>query len=137
MSVASTYIIQGDLPALSTLEGIGDGTDGAELVFHGRVRQNEQGQPIVALDYEHYAEMAEAELQAVAQETAAAYPISELVCWHRVGRVAIGDASLRVLIRSPHREEALNAMGDFIVRMKARVPIWKWGVTASGDRFPA
>ncbi len=36
--------------------------DGAELVFNGRVRDSEHGHKIVALEYEQYEGMAEAEL---------------------------------------------------------------------------
>ncbi len=133
-----THILTGELPPLDTLD-LPDtgGADGAELIFHGRVRQLEHGEPIIALDYEHYAGMAESQLRAVADDIATRFPISDLLCWHRVGRVLVGHSSLRVLIRAPHRQESLDAMSAFIIDLKAKVPIWKWGVTADGKRFPS
>ncbi len=111
--------------------------DGAELIFHGRVRDEEEGEKIIGLDYEHYPEMAESELQKLGEETAERFDIHDLFCRHRVGRIAVGEASLRVVIWSRHRKEALQAMDWFIVELKKRVPIWKWGVTADGRRFPS
>ena len=40
--------------------------EGAELVFNGRVRETEHGEKILALEYEHYACMAEQELRGLA-----------------------------------------------------------------------
>jgi molybdopterin synthase catalytic subunit len=110
---------------------------GAELIFFGRVRDDEAGQSISGLEYEHYAGMAEKELQKLAEETVAKYPIQEIDCRHRVGFVPVGEASLRLSIFSAHRREALDAMDWFINQLKERVPVWKWGVTVNGEKFPS
>ena len=136
-AVVTTRIIDGPLPPLDDAVVSGDGESGAELIFHGRVRATEDGRPIVALDYEAYGGMAEKELQAVAEETAAKFPLHVLHCLHRIGQVPVGDASLRVTIRAAHRAEAIQALAHFIDQLKDRVPIWKWGVTAEGERFPS
>lgn len=111
--------------------------DGAEFIFHGRVRDEEEGEKIIGLDYEHYPQMAESELQKLGEETVQKFGVHDLFCWHRVGRIAVGESSLRVVIWSRHRKEALQAMDWFIIELKKRVPIWKWGVTADGRRFPS
>ena len=113
------------------------GEAGAELVFYGRVRPHEEGREIIALDYEHYAGMAERELAALAAEAERRYALLGLEVLHRVGRVPVGEASLRVVTRSRHRQEGLAALAWFIAELKQRVPIWKWGVTAAGERFPS
>ena len=59
--MVKTCIIKKIIPALPSDET--HTNDGAELQFYGRVREMENGQPIVALDYEHYEGMAEKELQ--------------------------------------------------------------------------
>lgn len=132
--MAQTQITTEALPSF-----VGDDSadqNGAELVFHGRVRADEAGQQIAALFYEHYAGMAEDQLQQVADEAVRKFPISNLTCLHRVGTVPAGQASLRVVVHSRHRAEALTALGWFVTELKRRVPIWKWAVTAEGDRFP-
>ncbi len=135
--MVETRIIDGPLPPLDDAAVPSDGQDGAELLFHGRVRGTEGGRPIVALDYEAYLPLAETELRAVADDTASRFPIRSLVCLHRIGRIGVGEASMRVIIRSPHRTEAITALAHFIEQLKDRVPIWKWGVTAEGERFPS
>ncbi len=110
---------------------------GAEVIFHGRVRGEEGGRKIVALEYEAYAEMAEQELQNIGTEAAEKFAILDLYCDHRTGAVPVGEVSLRLVIRANHRGAALEAMAWFITELKARVPIWKWGLTADGERFPS
>lgn len=131
----AAHVVTGPLPELGSDDGRRD--DGSELIFHGRVRAEEHGRPIIALEYEHYPEMAEAQLRRVAEETAARFPIRDLFCWHRVGRIGVGETSLRVVIWSCHRAEGLEAMTFFVRRLKREVPIWKWAVTADGERFPS
>ncbi|MBT3251498.1 MAG: molybdenum cofactor biosynthesis protein MoaE [Candidatus Marinimicrobia bacterium] len=111
--------------------------DGAELVFHGRVRDTENDEIIVSLDYEHYPEMAEKELQILGEKTVRKFPISELYCIHRVGEIPIGHLSMQVIIWSPHRLEAIEAMTWFISTLKRDVPIWKHAVFADGRRIPS
>ena len=101
--------------------------NGAELQFYGRVREIENGKPIIALDYEYYKGMAEKELQTLGEKTMCEFSISKLDCIHRVGKIPVGEASLRVIIWSKHRLEALEAMAWFISQLKTDVPIWKNG----------
>lgn len=108
--------------------------DGAEVIFNGRVRETENGEKIVALEYERYEGMAEEELEHLAQETVNKFPIHDLFCRHRVGEVPVGQTSLHISIWSEHREEGLQAMDWFISELKKRVPIWKWAVFADGTK---
>ena len=130
-----TRIIKNKIPALASHES--HTRDGAELQFYGRVREMENGQPIVALDYEYYEGMAEKELQKLGEETMSRFAINQLDCIHRVGKIPVGEASLRVVIWSKHRVEALDAMAWFISQMKRDVPIWKNAVLKDGSRIPS
>jgi len=111
--------------------------DGAELVFNGRVRATEHGENITALEYEQYEEMAEAELTQLAEEAMNKFPIHDLFCRHRIGRVDVGETSLHVSIWSQHRKEAIEAMDFFIKELKKRVPIWKWAILSDGTKVPS
>ena len=110
---------------------------GSELIFNGRVRSKENGQEINGLEYEQYEGMAESELKRIANETVNTYPISDLFCKHRVGRVPIGETSLHVVIWSKHRKEGLEAITFFISELKKRVPIWKWAILKDGTKIPS
>ena len=81
--------------------------------------------------------MAEAELTQLAEETCKKFPIHDLFCKHRIGRVDVGETSLHVVIWSKHRKEGLEAMTWFISELKKRVPIWKWAILEDGSRIPS
>ena len=128
-------IVQGRIVPFPTDDSRRD--EGAELVFNGRVRSTEHGKLILALEYEHYSGMAEKELNDLARETAEKFPIRDLFCRHRIGRINIGETSLHVAIWSRHRKEGMVAMAHFIAELKKRVPIWKWAILASGEKVPS
>ncbi len=110
---------------------------GAELIFNGRVRATEHGQKIIALEYEQYEGMTKSELTLLADETCNKFPIHDIYCKHRIGKVAVGETSLHVVIWSKHRKEAIEAMDWFILELKKRVPIWKWAILEDGSRIPS
>ena len=111
--------------------------DGAELVFNGRVRATEHGENITLLEYEQYEGMAETELRNLAENTVKRFPLHDLLCKHRVGKVKVGETSLHVVIWSKHRQEGIDAMSWFIVELKKRIPIWKWAILEDGSRIPS
>jgi len=128
-------IVQGRIVPFPTDDSRRD--EGAELVFNGRVRGTEHGKLILALEYEHYSGMAEKELNDLALETAEKFPLRDVFCRHRVGRINIGETSLHVAIWSKHRKEGLEAMTYFITELKKRVPIWKWAILQDGEKVPS
>ena len=111
--------------------------DAAELVFNGRVRAKEHGENITALEYEQYEGMAETELRNLAENTVKRFPLHDLLCKHRVGKVKVGETSLHVVIWSKHRQEGIDSMSWFIVELKKRIPIWKWAILEDGSRIPS
>jgi len=110
---------------------------GSEIIFHGRVRDMENGQKIVALDYEQYEGMAKKKLSAIADDTKKKFGLTDIHCLHRIGRIPVGEISVRIIIWSKHRAGGLNALDWFITQLKTDVPIWKWGVNSDGERFPS
>ncbi len=111
--------------------------DGAELQFYGRVRDSEHGEKIKALDYEYYENMAELELQKLAEITYSKFDLNEFYCIHRVGEVPVGESSLLVQVWSKHRVNGLDAMAWFISQLKKYVPIWKNAVLKDGTIIPS
>lgn len=98
---------------------------GARLVFEGIVRRDEDGKPLAALDYQTYEPMARHTLAQLASDIVKQFGLSSLAVQHSRGRVPVGGCSLRVVIESAHRGEGLDAMREFIRRLKQDVPIWK------------
>lgn len=109
------------------------GEDGAVVTFEGVVRNNTKGRATLYLDYECYEAMAIRVLAALGAEIAAALPIGRIAMVHRLGRMEIGEASVVVIVTSPHRKPAFDAALEGINRLKKTVPIWKKEYFADGE----
>jgi molybdopterin synthase catalytic subunit len=120
-------------PARLLAEVSGSGR-GAAVLFVGTVREQNAGRPVTGIEYSAYRGMAERELAAIVEEAAAAYPGVALVVEHRLGRLAIGEASIAIAAAHPHRAAAYDASRRVIEETKRRVPIWKREQYADGTR---
>jgi molybdopterin synthase catalytic subunit len=99
---------------------------GAAVAFAGLVRGREAGAAIRGLEYEAFRAMAERQFGLLLDGLAARWPAVESVrLVHRLGPVAVGEASLWVEVVAPHRAEAFAAGQWLIDEMKRVVPIWK------------
>jgi len=112
-----------------------DTETGAQVRFLGLVRGSFQGQPVLRLCYEAYGEMAAAELGAIGREAAARFGVRGVRLLHRLGEVAVGEASLVVDVAGTHRAETFAACGWIVDQVKARVPIWKKELLADGEAW--
>lgn len=99
--------------------------DGAALLFWGVVRNQNDGRPVSHLEYSAYAEMAEREMRRIADEARERFGTGAIGVIHRIGMLAIGEASVAISVASPHRAEAYEASRYVIEQLKQRVPVWK------------
>lgn len=106
---------------------------GGVVSFVGNVRDHARGQSIRFLEYEAYPEMAEREMQKIADEAARRWPGTRVAIAHRTGHLEIGDAAVVVVACAPHRGEAFEACRYAIDTLKVTVPIWKKEVAESGE----
>lgn len=100
-------------------------TDGACVCFEGWVREQNDGKPVTALEYEAHRTIAEKEGEKILAEARERFAITNARCEHRIGRLAIGDCAVWVGVSSPHRGAAFDACRYIIDETKRRVPIWK------------
>ena len=109
-------------------------SSGGIAVFLGTTRAelNASKQPLVALDYEAYPEMALEQMRDLARRARQQWPIARLALLHRNGRVAVGEPSVIIAVASPHRGEAFDACEWLIDTLKKEVAIWKKEVWADG-----
>ncbi len=98
---------------------------GAVLVFLGTVRDSHQGRRVERLTYSAYRAMAEERLLRIVDELEAAGDDLALAIVHRLGEVAVGEASVAIAAASPHRAAAYEASREALERLKHEVPIWK------------
>lgn len=107
-------------------EAVRDPRAGAICCFEGTTRQEHEGRAVASLSYEAYRDMAERELAAIAREARRRFPGLVRVCLaHRLGEVALTEASVLVAASAPHRAEAFEACRFAIDALKASAPIWK------------
>ncbi|MDQ2964627.1 MAG: molybdenum cofactor biosynthesis protein MoaE [Chloroflexota bacterium] len=99
--------------------------DGALCLFVGVVRNENDGRRTESIEYEAYGAMAESEMERIAKDLALEFPAVRIRMTHRVGRLAVGEASVAIAAASPHRAEAFAACRAAIDRIKTTVPIWK------------
>jgi molybdopterin synthase catalytic subunit len=109
--------------------------DGALCLFVGVVRDQNAGRAVVRLEYEAYEEMALPLMEEIAAEARRLFPITAIRLVHRLGALAIGEASVAVAVASPHRAEAFAACRFAIDTLKAKVPIWKKEFYADGSAW--
>jgi molybdopterin synthase catalytic subunit len=108
---------------------------GAVVSFLGVVRDHADGRDGVhSMTYEAYEEHATRALHDVASEARRRWPDLERVALvHRVGELALSEASVAVVVGAPHRAEAFDAARFCIDTLKESVPIWKQEHWAGGS----
>jgi molybdopterin synthase catalytic subunit len=99
--------------------------NGAVVTFEGVVRDNTGGRPTEFLDYDCYEPMALRLMEELAADILAKHAIGEIAMVHRLGKLAIGEASVVISVSAPHRKPAFEACFEAINRLKSTVPIWK------------
>lgn len=102
---------------------------GAEVIFLGRVRNHSKRadgrdpRAVTKITYQGYEAMAEARLAAICRELSGDGVEVEIL--HRLGDVAVGEASVAIAARAAHRAEAFSACAEALDRLKREAPIWK------------
>jgi molybdopterin synthase catalytic subunit len=105
---------------------------GACVTFEGWVRDHNDGEPVIALEYEAHAAIATDEGERILDEARQRFAILAALCEHRVGTLAIGDCAVWVGVSAAHRGAAFDACRYIIDETKQRVPIWKKEHYANG-----
>lgn len=120
---------------------------GAVVTFLGVVRDHAEGRDgVERITYEAYEEAAADAIGAVVREVRRRYPaLGRVAVVHRVGDVALSEASVAVVVSAAHRAEAFDGARCCIDLVKEAVPIWKrehhaggsgWGTDARPIRVP-
>ena len=126
------WLTEDVLDAQQVAACVDDPACGAVVTFIGNVRQTNEGRDVHYLEYEAFPGMAEAKMAEIAREIEERWDLSQVAIVHRLGRCAIGEASIIIAVASPHRKEAFEACHYAIDRVKQIVPIWKREVWRDG-----
>lgn len=99
--------------------------DGAIVTFHGVTRDHHDGRAVRGLAYEAYEPMAVEKALGILREAVMRHDVGRIHVVHRLGPVAIGEASIVVVVGAAHRGPSFEAARDVMDRIKRQVPIFK------------
>lgn len=107
---------------------------GAISMFIGTTRNEYQGRKVLRLEYEAYVPMARSQLLTLSDEIRMRWQsIKKIAIVHRLGVVPVTEASVIIVVSSPHRAESLQAVSFAIDQIKAKIPIWKKEIYENGE----
>src|SRR5271170_2648057 len=107
------------IDAATLLASCNDPRHGACASFFGAVRNHNHGRSVVAVSYDGFVPLAEQTLLTIGREAEATFAaeLSGSIV-HRLGRVAVGELSVGIVVSSVHRNEALLAVRYAIEQIK-------------------
>jgi molybdopterin synthase catalytic subunit len=105
---------------------------GATASFVGVVRARHAGRRVKAVSYDCFVPLAEKELARIAAKARRRWPAAVAV-EHRVGRLAVGEASVVIAAGCAHRAAAFAACRFVLEEIKHRLPVWKKEHYVRGD----
>jgi len=120
------------IEALALRERLADRACGAYVQFEGWVRDHNEGQQVLRLEYEVYEPLAVKEGQRIIDEAIERFGLSRAAAIHRSGLLELTDIAVIVGAAAPHRGEAFDACRYIIDQLKLRLPIWKKEYYANG-----
>jgi len=102
-----------------------DPAAGAYCGFEGWIRNENDGQAVLRLEYEAYAPLAQSEGEKILTEAKQRFAYLQAHFIHRTGMLEIGECAVWVGVSAPHRDAAFEACRFIIDQLKLRLPIWK------------
>ena len=121
------------LEQINLREGLTAGSAGALSSFEGWVRNHNEGKKVSALEYEAYESLCTAEAAKIFQEVHEQFDCVAAKCFHRVGKLNVGDMAVWVGVTAAHRDASFKACRYIIDQIKTRLPIWKKEYYEQGD----
>jgi molybdopterin synthase catalytic subunit len=110
---------------------------GAVVSFSGTARRSSlSGHDITELEYETSVDLATQRIHEVIAAARERWPqIGAVAIHHRIGRVALEQSAVVIVVASPHRREAFEAAQYCIDTVKKCVPMWKREVWLGGSAW--
>lgn len=102
------------------------GDSAAVAVFVGRVRATAMdGQPLQALELEHYPGLCERQIRAMAEQLQRHHGAGAMLVLHRVGRLVPGEPIVLVAVQADRRGTAQRCSAALLEQLKHQAPFWK------------
>jgi len=107
---------------------------GAVATFIGLTRNFTGEMKVELLQYEAYYSMAIKMMERIGLEAVEKYDIRKIAITHRIGDVAVEEASVVIAVSASHRKPAFQACEYAIDTLKEIVPIWKKESMTNGEQ---
>jgi len=120
----STHLRQGALNPAEWLAQSMPQHCGGLALFAGVVRDVHEGRAVTGIRYHAHLALAERRLAEIEAEGEQRFG-AQLSVAHAVGELKVGETSVVIVARAPHRAEAFEACRWAIDTLKQTVPIWK------------
>lgn len=98
---------------------------GAIVTFSGTTRNSFNGKEVLYLDYEAHTPLALKSLREVCHDAVARWDLQAAACFHRLGRVPIGEESIVIAVSSAHRKAGWEAGEWILEEAKRKTEVWK------------
>ncbi len=136
MPTSPCEIVLTDHPLAPSPPGL-SADSGGVVDFWGVVRGVEGANPIAAIRYEAFSEMAQHQLEQLARCALDKFSVDNVLLHHRLGVVPVAEASMFLRVGARHRGPAFAAAQWIIAELKVAVPIWKHPLDADGHEVPS
>jgi molybdopterin synthase catalytic subunit len=123
------------LDAQALLQRLDTAGCGSIVSFVGITRDNDDGETVIALEFDAWQEELTATLRRLAESAIAEFGVHGVAMAHRTGQVLAGENIVAIHVASPHRREGFAACSWLIDELKASAPLWKKEVKASGETW--
>jgi molybdopterin synthase catalytic subunit len=121
----------------SSIDWIMSPESGGIDVFIGTVRNVTKGKMVIRLEFEAYEPMAIAEMEKIAKQAFAKWPVQKVLVHHRTGALDVGEVPVIIAVSAAHRAAAFDACRYIIDTLKQSVPIWKKEIFEDGEVWVA
>ena len=118
-------IVRNEIDIESLRRRAQDPQSGAVLIFCGDVRNHSQEQDVSFLEYEAHERMALKQITKIIEQAQQKWELHKVEVIHRLGKLAVKDCSIAIVVSTSHRNEAYEASRYIIDTIKHTVPIWK------------
>jgi len=106
-------------------------------LFIGTVRNQTNGRVVTGLEFEAYDLMALREMEKIATDACAQWPVHRFLMHHRTGTLSVGEVPVIIGVAAAHRNAAFDACRYAIDTLKQTVPIWKKEIFEDGEYWVA